>query len=238
MSTETTTQPTGIATAVGHWVTLIEAHERIILTSIAALVLWHYGDKAYDALIRFHENQASQTQQQLQQTQVSGADIEQKLNVLLTQQAAQKKIEDAKTAIAKARLQKQQQVDASLPMPELAARWQELLVLPAASVTSQPNGTVVVTDDAAHSTVNELEKVAPLTEQLVSTQTELASCNAVQTKQATDITNLHQQVADSDKLRAQDAQIAKEKQHKAWMNGFKWGAIAGFVGGILTLHKI
>jgi hypothetical protein len=227
-----------IETVIGHWVTFFKAHEKILIVIIAALTLIHFGDKAYDAYGKHLTAQQIQTNTQIAQVEKNNADIAAKLTELKASVDAQAKISDVKIAAAKQQVVVAQKVDANLPLPELSKHWQELLVLPAGSITPQPNGTVAVTTDAAHTTVSELEKIGPLTDELMATQEKLEGCTQVRSQQDAQIVGLNSDLALQKTGRVEDAKVAKVKERKALIRGLKLGAIAGFVGGIFVLHKI
>jgi len=227
-----------IETVIGHWVTIIKAHEKLLAVAIAALVLWHFGDMAYNAYGNHLKVEQTATNTQIAQVEQSNAQIQAELIQLKASVDAQAKIDDAKIAAAKQTIVVKQKTDAALPLPELSQHWQDMLVLSPGSITPQSNGTVAVTTDAAHTTVSELEKVGPLTDQLIATQDELKGCTSVRAQQDTQIAGLKSDVDLEKKGRVEDAKVAVVKQKKAWMRGFKWGAITGFIGGLFVSGKI
>lgn len=227
-----------IETVIGHWVTLIKAHEKLLIVTITALTALHFGNKAYDAYISHLKNEANATNVQIAQVEQNNAQITAQIAQLKASVDAQAKIDDAKIAIAKQTLIVKQKEVAALPLPELSKEWISLLSLPDGSITPQSNGTVAVTTDAAHSTVNALESISTLNTELSATQDQLKGCTDVRAKQDVQITGLNASIELEKKGRAEDARVAKQEQHKSWMRGFKWGAIAGFVGGVFALHKL
>lgn len=226
-----------IETFIGHWVTIIKAHEKLLLAVIATLLLWHFGNKAYDAY-GLHLNATQKADNaQIAQIESNNAQIQAKLDQLKATVDANAKIDDAKIAASKQKLVVVQKVDAALPLPELSQHWQDILALPSGSITPQTNGTVAVTTDAAHATVNELEKIPALTDQLAATQDKLNGCTSVVAQQGTQITGLKDDITAEKKGRTDDAKIAKHNQRTAWLRGFKWGFITGAVtSAVAILH--
>ncbi|VVB50868.1 Uncharacterised protein [uncultured archaeon] len=223
---------------VGHWVTLVKAHEKLLLFVIVSATLVHLGSKGLNIYDKHLHNVDAQNQSQITALETKIAQSAKDLAALQLTVDANAKISEAKIAASKQKLIVAQSNDAALPLPELSAHWQDLLVLPPGSVTPQPNGTVAVTTDAAHTTVNELEKVSALVEQNLETQNELKGCTNVRAAQSGQIAQLTSDLELQKKGRAEDAKAAAVDRKKSWWNGFKWGAVAGFVGGIITLHKI
>lgn len=217
---------------IKHWAAFIKAHEKLVLIIGIGALLFHFGEKGLTVWENHDKRIATVAQQKV--------DSDQEANKALSEQLAQLKLEiaaknvqlEAQIAASKQKLIVQQKIDASLPLPELSARWESLLVLPKDSITPQANGTIAVTTDAAHITVNELEKTPQLIEQLLDTQNELRGCTTLSAKKDDSITGLNKQLTDEQTARKDDQKLAAVKQKKAWLRGFKWGAIVGFVGGI------
>jgi hypothetical protein len=230
--------PTLIPKWMHGWTAFVKAHERLVITGVIALVLIHYGDKAYNAFELHEKGKQSADNQQIAQLHNDNLTLAQQLAKMQADYSAKLAAMDAKIAASKQAEQDQQRKDAALPLPDLAVRWAQILALGPGNITPQPNGTLNVTVDAAHTTVNELDKVGPLTEQLLDTQTKLDSCVALNTEKDKAITGKEAELAAEKKARADDATVAKEKQRHAWWSGFKWGAITGFVGGVVALHKL
>ena len=231
-----------IETLIGHWVTFFKAHEKLLLAIVIASVAWHFGDEAYNAYAAHLKNNVTADNAQIASIEKQNANTQAKLDALTATIAAQAKIDDAKIAAAKQKVVVQQKIDTTLPLPQLSARWQTLLTLPDNSITPQTNGTVAVTADAAHTTVNALEEIAPLQDQLAATQDEYKGCQSLSKAASAQIIGLNSNIAAEKKARVDDAKLAKAEQHKSWMKGFKVGfkvgVVAGFVGGVAVLHKL
>jgi hypothetical protein len=225
------TQPTVIATSthpiISHWVTLIKAHEKLLLALIISGVLWHYGDKAYDAYSNHLKAEQSATNAQIAQVDKNNLALQVQIAQLKASVDAKAKIDDAKIAASKQKLVVVQQADAALPLPLLSSHWEDMLKLSPGSITPQTNGTVAVTTDAAHTTVAELEKIPALTDQLAATQDKLTGCTAVRAQLDTQITGLNTSLTLEKTGRAEDAKVAKTQIHKALWKGRKQGFVAG-----------
>jgi hypothetical protein len=212
---------------IGHWVTFIKGHEKLLLAVIAALVLIHLGDKAYDAYGKKLTNEQLATNAQIVLVEKSNADIQAKLEQLKATVELQAKIDDAKIAAAKQRAATAVKVDAALPLPDLSKHWEDMLKLPSGSIAPQTNGTVAVATDAAHTTVAELEKIPSLTEELNATQDKFTGCVAVKTQLETQVIGLKNSIDLEKQGRAEDAKVAKHNQRKSYMRGLKHGFIIG-----------
>lgn len=232
------TNPSIIPAWITSWEAFIKAHERLLLIGAASFVLWHYGDVIRSYFDNKHLAEQSQTNQQIANQQI--------VNQQLQQQLAQMQItfdETVKSLNAQIDAKKQaviiqQKIDAALPLPELSSRWESLISAPEGSITPQANGTLAVSTDAAHTTVSELEKIPQLTEQVIDTNTELKACTDLSAEKDKTITGVKDELALEKKGRADDAKVAKDNQRKSFWKGFKWGAVVGFVGGVVALHKI
>lgn len=227
-----------IETFIGHWVTIIKAHERLLFAVIATLLLWHFGNKAYDAYGLHLHTITNADNAHIAQIESNNAQIQAKLDQLKATVDANAKIDDAKIAAAKQKLIVVQKVDAALPLPELSKHWEDMLTLPTGSITPQPNGTVAVTTDAAHSTVSELEKVPALTDQLSATQDKLNGCTTVVAQQTTLVAGLKDDITAEKKGRSDDAKQAKHDQRTSYLRGFKHGVITGIVATVAATVAI
>lgn len=227
-----------LETVIGHWVTFIKAHERLLIAIIIALTLLHFGDKAFDAYSNHLKATVTADNAHIAQIEQNNAQIQAKLDQLKATVEANAKISDAKIAAAKQNLVTQQKIDAALPLPELSERWQNMLALTAGSITPQANGTVAVTTDAAHTTVSELEKIPALTIQLSATQDKLNGCTSVVAQQDVQITGLKDNITAIKKGREDDAKQAKTDIRKSYWRGFKHGLIVGVVGTTIAVVGI
>lgn len=216
---------------VKHWAAFIKAHEKMVLIIGIVALLFHFGEKGLTAWENHDKRIATIAQQKVDADTAANKTLSEELANLKLEIAAKDAQLEAQIAASKQKLIVQQKIDANLPLPELSSRWESLLTLSPGSITSQPNGTVVVSGDAAHTTVNEIEKVPQLTEQLLNTQNELKGCTTLSAKKDDAITGLNKQLTDEQAARKDDQKLAAVKQKKAWLKGFKIGAIVGFVGG-------
>lgn len=235
-SIATTENPTILPKWVVTWETFVKAHEKIIIVLVMGLLLWHFGDKAYDAYENYRKEQASITQQQLTQATTDNKTLAQTLAQMQIKYDADILALNAKIAKSKQTVIIQQKTDAALPLPDLSARWQSMLTLPEGSITPQPNGTIAVTSDDAHATVNELDKVGPLTDQNVDLTVELKSCTDLSAQKDKTLAGVQNELALDKKARADDAQTAKDSQRKSFWKGTKWGA--GLTAAAAILLKI
>lgn len=217
---------------IKHWATFIKAHEKLVLIIGVGALLFHFGEKGLNAWENHDKRVATIAQQKVDADTTANKALSEELANLKLEIAAKNLQLEAQITASKQKLIVQQKIDSNLPLPDLSARWESLLALSPGSVTSQPNGTVVVSGDGAHTTVNEIEKVPQLTEQLLDTQNELKGCAVLSAKKDDAITGLNKQLTDEQAARKDDQKLAAVKQKKAWLRGFKWGAIVGFVGGI------
>lgn len=234
MATTTPANPTVNSSKLTWWIAFIQAHEKLILVGAASLLLWHFGDKVVSAYEAAHKSQQSADNQQIAQLHQDNVTLAQTLAQMQANYTSQIANLNAKIAAKQNATVIQQKTDAALPLPDLSARWESLLVLSPGSITPQPNGTVAVTTDAAHSTVNELEKVPQLMEQVLDTQTELKSCTDLSAQKDKTIQGAQAELAAEKKGRADDKAVAKDNQRKSFWKGTKIGAAVA-TGAIFVL---
>jgi hypothetical protein len=230
-----------IETFIGHWVTVIKAHEKLLLALILAFTLIHFGNKAYDAYGDHLKSVANADNVKIAQIEQSNAKIEADLLALKASVDAKAKVDDQRIATAKNTIIVKQKQDAALPLPELAKHWNTDLLpnVSADSIIPLSNGTLSVSTDAAHATVNELEKVQPLQDQLIATNDKLQGCTSVRAQQDVDIAGLKTVYAAEQHARVDDAKQAKHDARTAYFKGLKHGLIIGVpVGVALTVAAI
>ena len=240
MTTEPTIQTptTVLPTWVHTWINLVKAHEKLVLIAVGGLILFHSYSKGIDAWVNYEQSKSKPAQVIVKTDETQVKLLTQELAAMQKQYAATIKQLEAALAKSQTDLAARQAQDAQLPLPELASRWTDLTVAPQGSITSNPNGTVTVTGDVAHVTVSELEKVPALTEQLIDTQQELKGCTDVSAQQQAVLAATTKQLADEKVSHKDDIATLKAKNRKSWLNGFKWGAISGFVAGVFVGHSI
>ena len=229
---------TTIESLVKHWVTFVKGHEKLVMILVFAFLSYHFAMKGFTAWENHDKRVSAIAQQKVDTDTANNKALAEELAQLRVEIAAKNAQLEAKIAVNKQKVIVQQKIDANLPLPDLSKRWETLLVLSEGSITPKPDGTITVTTDAAHATVNELEKVPQLTEQVIDTQAELQGCNTLSAKKDDAITGLKGQLADEQTARKDDQKLAKVQQRKAWLRGFKWGAVAGFIGGVFIGHGI
>jgi len=227
-----------IEAAVKHWVTFVKGHEKLLIVAITALTLIHFGDKAYDAYGQHLKNVVTVDNQKIAQIEADNAKQQATLATMIADLQKRIDTDEVKIATAKQTIIIKQKQDAALPLPELSAHWQEMLTLPEGSITPKTDGTVSVTTDAAHKTVNELEKVGPLQDQLTAKSDEFNACVVTSTQKDTVITGLKSDVAAEKKGRDDDAKQAKHDIRHAYWRGFKHGFVVGVAATVAATVAI
>ncbi len=236
--TNSTAPMTILPTWVHTWINLVKAHEKLILILVTGGLVFHFYSTGIDAWVNYEKSKAKPAQQVVIVDDTKTKLLTEQLAALQKQYAVTVKQLQADLAKTQADLEARQAQDAVLPLPELAAHWGDLIVAPQGSIVSNPNGTVTVTGDVAHTTVSELEKVPALTEQLLDTQKELNGCTTLSAQQTAVIAANAKELADEKTSHKDDVKELKAQNRKSWLNGFKWGAIISFVPGIFVGHKI
>ena len=108
-----------IETIIGHWVTVIKAHEKLLLALILAFTLIHFGDKAYDAYGQHLKAVTTADNARIATIEQSNAKIEADLVALKASVDAKAVADDAKIAKAKQTIIIKEKEVAALPLPEL-----------------------------------------------------------------------------------------------------------------------
>jgi len=237
-------------------------HEKLIIVIVAALVIalgyWKVSGMIADhdaAVLKqaqiVAQQQADQNAALAKQAAINAqqiADDKAQLQVLTDKLTAQnQQLVNANTALAAA-LTKQQKTDATLPVPDLVNRWAQLAPGTDFSGAIGSGNNVTVTPSNALATVQQLEKVPVLTQQLANETTEKANDDqliAQQNKSIFDLNNqvgtlnneivgLNKQIVDNQKVCTAQVNEVKAQARKSKL---KWFGI-GFVAGFLTREFI
>jgi hypothetical protein len=157
--------------------------------------------------------------------------------------------------------QKQQTTDLNATIPELSTRFKSLVpnVIPTDVVVAADGKTVNIGQDTAEKSIAQLELVpslqadnSALTTQVKNGQTELDSLQKTLDSQSslTDAqakviaaqdsyaTLLATEQKQSDAVWQGKLDVEKTNTKKAYLKGFKWGAITGFIGGLFAGHAL
>jgi hypothetical protein len=246
--------------------TFLLDHERLIIIVLAAAVLlWGWGKYAQmrvdhdNALLKqaqiVAQQQADQNAvlaKQAQENSVLIAADKAQLQALSDKMTAQnQQLVNANTALATA-LSKQQKTDASLPVPALVDRWAQLA--PGTNFTGSisSGNNVEVTPSNALATVQQLEKVPVLTQQLANVTTEKANDDQLinqQNKSITDlngqvgtlnasIVGLNKQIIDNGAVCQDQIKVVKAEAAKSKRRWFIIGFVTGFISRQLIGSKL
>lgn len=248
MTIETTT-----ASAFSKYLAWFKSHERLVLFLVAGFFAVHFYSAGLNYFIKHDQTQAQIAQiqaksaadkvtldatsnqallTQLAQIQQQNQITNQRIDTLMNQRAQQTKV------------QKQQDDQAS--SAELAARIQTLLAVGTIKVETQPAplpDQLVYSLDAAHADADKLEDLSQAQGDVKDLNTKLVACNTLTGKQTDTITGLNLAILDGGTAlkteqasHVADVKLEKAKAKRAWIRGFKWGAVAGFLGSMFV-HK-
>jgi ElaB/YqjD/DUF883 family membrane-anchored ribosome-binding protein len=237
---------------LSNWIALVKAHEKLFIALLIGVLSFFAYDKAVTAWDK-HEQRVDAAEQQKVVAAAAKTAADDKANAVLALQldamraeykASELKLQ-AQIAAEKAALSARQAHDDALPLPDLAQRWVSIMSLNAGDINATADGRLSVSSEAAHNTVDELEKLPVVAEELVKTEADLAGCQQLSAKQDTVIAGLNTRISDGNtaltaekNARAADKKAAKAAQRKAWLKGFAVGAVTGFVAGLFVGHGI
>lgn len=234
----------GIPTWVSNWETLIKAHEKLLIVAILCLAGIHFYSSVIAAWDRHDSRMAQQAATVVKVDDTASKAMAVQLAALQAQVATQNALIAKQIAQRDQAAQNQQKVDATLPAPQLAARWGTFLTSPAATgiklgdvdpVTGQ---LFVVTNAAVLETVEQLELIRPLQDDKAGLQTELDDDQQIIDKQAMLIGNLNTELVDEKKSHVADVNAEKVKTKRAFIRGFKYGLGIGFAAGAYVGHLL
>ncbi len=229
--------------------TFLLDHERLIIVLVLAVGLW-FGVGKVQSIIADHDSaqlkaaqavaaqQATQNAALAQQAQEDKAQL-QALTDKVTQQNAQ--LAQANATLASA-LSKQQHTDATLPPSELVQRWAQITpTMPAGGVTVAPDNSIKVSQAGAVSTVQQLEKVQPLTDELANETTQKNNDDQIIASQGKNISDLSLQVTGLNKTIVDNSAVCQDQikvvKAEAAKSKRRW-FIIGYVAGFLSREFI
>jgi uncharacterized protein YhaN len=225
----------------------VKLHERLIGLVLAAAVIWGVSGKIESVVAKHDKSQETQAQivanaQQSKdaalaaQAQQQAEQYKELSDKVAAQNAA---LEQANITLATA-LAKQQHTDDTMPLPELAQEWTKLVPGMAPNDITfalDPNGQITLTDDAAHKTVDQLEQVPVLTQQLANSQAEtkndlslLTASNAQVATLNTEVSGLRLEITDDKTVCQDQIKVVKADAAKSKRRWFLIGVVAGFLG--------
>lgn len=216
-----------IEKAIENYVKFIRAHEKLTIIVILTVLSFHFFSKGISAWEEHDKRQASIAQQQITAQAAANKVTEQQLADLRAQLASVTAQAEAVKTAAHNTTVKQQQLDQTLPLVDVANRWAILIGLDPSNFVATPDNKINVSEQASRQTIQKLESIPELITDVSQTNNELKACQALSSKQDEDIKGLTAQVANVEKARVEDAKVAKAAQKKSWTKGFKWGYAAG-----------
>lgn len=216
---------------------LVKTHERIIIIGILAFTGWHFYSKGVDAWSSHESGKARVAATVVQTDDTATKAVQAQLSALQVTVAAQTATILKQVAQRNRTTVEQQTTDKTLAPPALAQRWQSLLHI-TSGIDPATGQQFAVTQEAASMTVVQLEEVPTLTANVASLQTELSNEQLVNVSQAQVISDLSTEFTDEKKSHVDDVNAEKAKTKKAFVKGFKFGAIVGFVGGLFLGHSL
>lgn len=233
-----------------HYIAWFKAHERLVVIVLALLFAVHFTGKAYDYLVKHEQTQALIANYKAQTDAKSFATSEQHSEALLQElgamrqqlQLTNQRIDQVMQQRAAQTIQQKKQNDQAAP-PELAARLRTLVGVGNISVSTPLGDGLVFSLDAAHKVADDEEDLSQAHADVKDLNTKLVACQTITDEQADTINGLNGTIG-SGKTALTSEQDAHKKdvnrlegeKKKAWLNGFKWGAITGFLGS-LFVHK-
>ena len=245
--------------------TWLQKHERLLIVALVLLAgswgLNHYlnnaaakaetrAQVAEQALVV--SNQAySEAKAQSARNDAAEAQVAQQYQAMISALTAQNASLAAAAAARGTALAQEQNKNKSLPLPELAKKWQTLENLQDSDLTASEAG-ITVSPTGAVATVNALESVPVLTSDLKdetliaqNLQTELDKAIQLSAAQSAQVASLTAQIvaenkvlADTKDADAKELSAVKADARKSKWKFFKFGFITGFLSGAYVMHAL
>jgi hypothetical protein len=207
----------------------LQRHERIVIVFLILLVSGWLGNKWLNDNATGDKVKVALLEQQSAAQQSQNAQTASQYQAMVSTLTGQINSLAASMAQRNVALVTQQTVDKTLPLPDLAKRWEALADLQVSDLTATDAG-ITVNDTAARATVDALEELPTLRANLVS-ETQIAQYTGQElTKANSLISGLNSQIALDDKTHKAEIASVKADARKSKRSWF----IAGFVTGIAT----
>jgi uncharacterized protein HemX len=229
---------------IGHVRAFLLDHERLLIVLVAAVVIW-LGYVKVTNIIEEHDKAALQQAQIVAAQQATEnaalakqaqADAAQLQALSARLEAQNQQLANANTALVSA-LANQKKTDATLPPTELAQRWASITPdMPAGGVTLSPDNTMKVTQAGAVATVQRLEEVPALKQQLDNETQQKNNGDQLIAQQGKSIFDLNAQVGGlqkqitaNDNVCKEEIKVVKDEARKSKRKWFLIGFVSGFV---------
>lgn len=229
MATTPTPAPVAPVTWITHYTAWIKAHEKLLIILLATFLLYRGGQGVENLILKHDAKTATQAAIVVQQDTTSNKALLDQLAQMKADAAVQQKTINASLALAQSALAAQQKKDAASTPTEINARWQILLPMKPGSVKSIDSSTTAITNDAANLTVQALEEIAPLRNQVVGLTAELSIDQGIINQQDNTIAGLNKQIVDEKASHVADVNLEKVKAKRSFWRGFKYGVVVGIV---------
>lgn len=230
-----------IATESKTW---LQKHEKLVIIALLVVVGYFVVNKGLGIAASYETHKAQQaalvTQAQAAKNVTTLSDTKQLLDSYQQQLATFALANQRLTAAITTRDQQlavQQKADNQLQPSELALRWAALIK--DTGVQSTPTG-YVVTPSAALATVQQVEELPPLTQDLAdekakeaNLEKDVQNANALVGEGKIAVNGLQTQLVDEDKQCKTEVAELKAKARHGVFKSFGFGYAAGFVSGIL-----
>lgn len=225
----TTPTPIPAVTFVEKWIALVKAHEKLVLILVAAFLSFHFYGSALTAWVNHDEK--------VQAIDQAKAKALMQQNALIAQQSAEliAAVKASNAALAQAAQQRAEQTkanqvaDQSLPLPQLGQRWVSLLNVGPAEIAAQPDGSMKVSDTASRTTVEQLEVIPQLKQDLAGAQQTTQNNQKVIDQQTTQIASDKTTIAANDKACQDQINTLKADKKKSFWRGSKFGSIVTII---------
>jgi multidrug efflux pump subunit AcrA (membrane-fusion protein) len=218
----------------------LKAHERIVIVVfVLAAGVWgwsrwvNYDAAKKDAALAAAQAQAKQSDTELANLASQSAQDAAQYQALLSALQSQNASLQASLTQMAGYLQRRQAVDTALPLPALAERWGQLVGAEPGDLTATTNG-IVASTATSHSTVNALEQVPVLQDELKA-QTQISqnngdmlnSCQVLSKDLTAQVAACKADVTAHDKACEAQVSALKADAVKAKRNWFVRGLAAG-----------
>lgn len=224
--------------SLSSYTTFLKAHEKLIIVALSGFLIFHIGDKAFDAWIHHDDVNAKIAASTVKTDNTQTVALQTQVTTLQKQVAATNAALIVAIKARNTQTQAQQTIDQTLPLPALAARWETLAQLQPSDIKTTSTSDLLISESASRATVQLLEDVPTLQANLKADQAIIDNDVLIMSKQSDLIVQLNKDLTDEKTSHVADVKLEQAKGKRSFWRGFKIGAVVGFIGGVWLGHAI
>lgn len=218
-------------TSKSKYLVWFKAHEKLVLSVIAAIVLVYMFNGGLKTYEKNQERKSTEAEVQVRIDREVNFKEQKRLTELVDKLEKQNTELEKQISDRAVQTEKQKKLDRQMSPDEISARLQKLLEVKPEELKSTPiSGELIFTPPAVEANLQALEDLGRLKQDNQDLTSIISSQVEVINKQTESITGLRKEIDDERASHEQDVKTYKAKSRTSWLKGFKIGFIVAAVG--------